>query len=99
MQFLLKQSPTAVDDLATIFKLTSEEKKRLIEFPIGQGLFFAGSNHVHIQIVASPTEASLITTNPGPLQKNFETEAQTTQVTEPIDANPQLATDPNNLTG
>ena len=65
MQLLLKQSPTAVDVLADVFKLTSEEKKRLSQFPVGQGLFFAGSNHVHIQIVASPTETELISTNPG----------------------------------
>ena len=65
MQFLLKQSPSAVDILADVFKLTSEEKKRLSQFPVGQGLFFAGQNHVHVQIVASPTETSLITTNPG----------------------------------
>jgi type IV secretory pathway VirB4 component len=65
MQFLLKQSPSAVDVLADVFKLTEEEKKRLSQFPVGQGLFFAGQNHVHIQVVASPTETSLITTNPG----------------------------------
>lgn len=65
MQFLLKQSPSAVDVLADVFKLTAEEKKRLSQFPVGQGLFFAGQNHVHIQVVASPTETSLITTNPG----------------------------------
>jgi type IV secretory pathway VirB4 component len=65
MQFLLKQSSTAVDILSDVFKLTEEEKKRLSQFPVGQGLFFAGQNHVHIQVVASPTEASLITTNPG----------------------------------
>lgn len=64
MQLLLKQSPSAVDILADVFKLTSEEKKRLSQFPVGQGLFFAGANHVHIQIIASPTETSLITTNP-----------------------------------
>ena len=64
MQFLLKQSPSAVDVLSDVFKLTSEEKKRLSQFPVGQGLFFAGQNHVHIQVVASPTEAGLITTNP-----------------------------------
>ncbi|MES2971840.1 MAG: DUF87 domain-containing protein [Patescibacteria group bacterium] len=64
MQILLKQSPSAVDVLADTFKLTSEEKKRLSQFPVGQGLFFAGQNHVHIQITASPTEAGLITTNP-----------------------------------
>jgi type IV secretory pathway VirB4 component len=61
---LLKQSPTAVDVLTDVFKLTSEERKRLSQFPIGQGLFFAGQNHVHIQVIASPTETSLITTNP-----------------------------------
>jgi type IV secretory pathway VirB4 component len=64
MQLLLKQSPSAVDVLAEVFKLTSEERKRLSNFPVGHGLFFAGQNHVHIQIIASETEESLITTNP-----------------------------------
>jgi conjugal transfer ATP-binding protein TraC len=68
MQFLLKQSPSAVDVLADVFKLTTEEKKRLSQFPVGQGLFFAGQNHVHIQVVASPTETGLITTNPSQVQ-------------------------------
>ncbi len=69
MQFLLKQSPSAVDMLSEVFKLTSEEKKRLSQFPVGQGLFFAGQNHVHIQVVASPTETSLIVTNPEQIQR------------------------------
>lgn len=68
MQLLLKQSPAAVDVLADVFRLTSEEKKRLSQFPVGQGLFFAGQNHVHLQIIASPTETSLITTNPVQVQ-------------------------------
>lgn len=68
MQILLKQSVSAVDVLSEVFKLTSEEKKRLSQFPVGQGLFFAGSNHVHIQILSSPTEQGLITTNPSQVQ-------------------------------
>jgi conjugal transfer ATP-binding protein TraC len=68
MQILLKQSPSAVDVLAGVFRLTSEETKRLSQFPVGQGLFFAGQSHVHIQITASPTEMSLITTNPQQVQ-------------------------------
>jgi type IV secretory pathway VirB4 component len=76
MQFLLKQSPSAVDILSEVFKLTSEEKKRLSQFPVGQGLFFAGQNHVHIQVVASPTETGLITTNPGQVQQINEAQAQ-----------------------
>lgn len=73
MQFLLKQSPSAVDVLSDVFKLTDEEKKRLSQFPVGQGLFFAGQNHVHIQIVASPTETGLISTNPQQVQQQPQT--------------------------
>ena len=64
MQILLKQSSSAVDVLSDVFKLTEEEKKRLANFPVGQGLFFAGQSHVHVQIEASPTEKDLISTNP-----------------------------------
>jgi conjugal transfer ATP-binding protein TraC len=84
MQFLLKQSPSAVDVLTDVFKLTSEERKRLSQFPIGQGLFFAGQNHVHIQVVASPTETGLITTNPEQVQAIEEAaEAEAGEMGEP----------------
>lgn len=69
MQLLLKQSPSAVDVLSSVFKLTEEEQKRLSNFPVGQGLFFAGPNHVHIQIQASDTEYNLINTNPASRQQ------------------------------
>ena len=72
LQLLLKQSPSAVDVLSDVFKLTEEEKKRLANFPIGQGLFFAGQSHVHIQIQASQTEQELISTSP----QNQQQEAQ-----------------------
>lgn len=76
MQLLLKQSSSAVDVLSDVFKLTEEEKKRLANFPIGQGLFFAGQSHVHIQIQASPTEQQLITTNPQAGANRSSTEVQ-----------------------
>ncbi len=76
MQLLLKQSPSAVDVLSDVFKLTEEEKKRLANFPIGQGLFFAGQSHVHIQIQGSPTEQQLITTNPQAASQQPPTGAQ-----------------------
>lgn len=41
----------------------------MTNFPVGQGLFFAGQNHVHIQVIASPTETALITTNPQQLEE------------------------------
>jgi type IV secretory pathway VirB4 component len=64
LQLLLKQAPSAVDIVADTFKLTSEEKNRLSQFPVGEGLFFAGMNHVIIQILASQTESQLISTTP-----------------------------------
>lgn len=64
MQLLLKQSVSAVEVLSDVFKLTEAEKTRLSGFPVGQGLFFAGQNHVHIEIASSDTEYGLITTNP-----------------------------------
>ena len=70
IQLLLKQNVSAVDVLSDVFKLTEEEKRRLANFPVGQGLFFAGSNHVHIQIIASETEEGLITTNPSKAARN-----------------------------
>ena len=76
MQILLKQSPSAVGVLADVFRLTSEEQKRLTQFPVGQGLFFAGKNHVHIQILASQTEEQLITTSPDQIKALQEMEAQ-----------------------
>lgn len=90
MQFLLKQSPTAVDVLSDVFKLTAEEKKRLSQFPVGQGLFFAGQNHVHIQVVASPTETGLITTTPGQVQAQQQQAGEFAQGQGTIDLSSQL---------
>jgi conjugal transfer ATP-binding protein TraC len=81
MQFLLKQSPSAVDVLTDVFKLTSEERKRLSQFPVGQGLFFAGQSHVHLQVIASPTETGLITTNPDQVQA-IDAAAETGELNE-----------------
>ncbi len=89
MQILLKQSTSAVDVLSETFKLTSEEKKRLSQFPVGQGLFFAGQNHVHIQIAASPTETNLITTNPDQV-KQIEQQGEMMDTSGTIDLNNRL---------
>lgn len=64
MQILLKQSTHAVDKIAETFNLTEGEKYLLVESDIGEGLFFAGHNHVAIKIIASYAEDQIITTNP-----------------------------------
>lgn len=64
MQLLLRQSPTAAELLQKTFHLTEGEKYLLLNSNVGQGLFFAGNKHVAIQIIASYSENSVITTNP-----------------------------------
>ena len=69
LRVLLKQSPAAIDRISEIFYLSQGEKQLLLGANIGEGIFFAGNNHVPIRIVASPAEHALITTNPEELLK------------------------------
>ena len=64
LQLLMKQSPATIDQLQKTFNLTDEEKFMLLEDNVGEGLFFAGTNHVAIKIISSYTEDQIITTNP-----------------------------------
>ncbi|NMB70243.1 DUF87 domain-containing protein [candidate division WWE3 bacterium] len=64
IQILLKQHPSAIDKVADTFYLSEGEKRLLLAAGIGEGLFFAGSNHVAIKVIASDAEHKLITTNP-----------------------------------
>ncbi|MDQ5913778.1 MAG: conjugal transfer ATP-binding protein TraC, partial [Patescibacteria group bacterium] len=90
MQLLLKQSTSAVDILHRVFKLTEEEKKRLTNFPIGQGLLFAGSNHAHIKVEASATETEIITTDPAQLAKAKEVMSMSDASYQVEQDNPEL---------
>ncbi len=64
IQVLMKQSPSSIERLQTVFNLSEGEKNFLLNCEQGQGLFFAGANHVGIQVVSSVIENELITTNP-----------------------------------
>lgn len=64
VQLLLKQSSAAIPVLADTFYLSEGEQRLLMAADIGEGLFFAGQNHVAIRVIASPEEHVVITTNP-----------------------------------
>ncbi len=63
----MKQSPAAIDKVAQVFYLSEGEKQLLLASDVGEGIFFAGPNHVAIRVVASPDEHQLITTRPAEL--------------------------------
>lgn len=75
IQILLKQSPAAIDQVAEVFYLSEGEKHLLLAADIGEGIFFAGPNHVAIRIVASPDEHMLVTTNPKEILEMRQREA------------------------
>lgn len=72
IQILLKQHPAAVDKVAETFYLSEGEKRLLLAAEKGEGLFFAGTNHIAIKVEASPEEYKLITTNPMDILKYKE---------------------------
>jgi hypothetical protein len=72
MQLLLKQAPSAIENLGKMFNLTEGEKYLLLNSAIGQGIFFAGKKHVACQIIASYDEDKVITTKPEEVLKKQE---------------------------
>lgn len=64
IQLLMKQSPSSLEKLQEVFHLTEQEKYLLLNADIGEGIFFAGPNHVAIKTIASYTEDQIITTDP-----------------------------------
>ncbi|MCD8518317.1 MAG: hypothetical protein LRY32_00915, partial [Flavobacterium sp.] len=80
IQILMKQSTAAIDRIQAVFGLSEGEKSFLLNADVGEGLFFAGTNHVAIQAVSSKQEHLLITTNPEELQQMKQ------QGIDPLDA-------------
>ena len=76
IQILLKQSPAAIDKISETFYLSGGEKHLLLSADVGEGLFFAGSSHVAMRIVASPEEYELVTSNPGEVLAKQEAAAK-----------------------
>jgi type IV secretory pathway VirB4 component len=64
IQLLLKQSTASIELVKSTFNLTDAEKFFLLESRVGHGLFFAGTNHVAIRVVASYAEDQIITSDP-----------------------------------
>ncbi|MBL7150849.1 hypothetical protein ISS86_02880 [Candidatus Microgenomates bacterium] len=69
LQFLMKQSPAAVDIVQKTFNLTEEEKYILLECDVGEGIFIAGQKRVALKVVASYTEDQIITSSPEEVKK------------------------------
>lgn len=79
IQILLKQSPAAIDQVAEVFYLSEGEKHLLLAADVGEGIFFAGANHVAIRVIASEDEHYLVTSKPEELLEMQKKAAATEQ--------------------
>src|SRR3990167_6257587 len=82
IQILLKQSPAAIDKISETFCLSGGEKHLLLSADVGEGLFFAGSSHVAVRVVASPEEYELVTTTPSELLQQRAAQEQSENLPE-----------------
>ncbi|MEI7962142.1 MAG: hypothetical protein WCI04_07440 [archaeon] len=69
IQILLKQHSAAIDQIGEVFYLSEGEKQLLLSADKGEGIFFAGKNHVAIRVIASEDEHKIITSNPEEIMK------------------------------
>ncbi len=70
IQILLKQNSSEVEVLAKTLNLSEGEKQFLLTAQVGEGLFFAGQNHVTAQFLASNFEYQLVTSKPQDIMEN-----------------------------
>jgi hypothetical protein len=85
IQILLKQHTAAIDQIGEVFYLSEGEKQLLLTADKGQGIFFAGQNHVAIQVISSDDEHKLITSNPEEVLKK---QREMPKTTPPISTTP-----------
>ncbi len=64
IQILLKQGTAEVDMVGEVFYLSEGERELLLSADIGEGLFFAGQNHVAMKVLGAQFEHEIITSNP-----------------------------------
>jgi len=80
IQILLKQGTSAKEVVSKVFYLTESENQLLLSAGVGEGLFFAGQNHVIIKVIAAPHEHKIITSDPKELlKKQQEMESSATK--------------------
>ncbi len=84
IQVLLKQGTAEVDMIAQTFYLSEGEKALLLSADVGEGLFFAGQNHVAMKAFAAPFEHELITSNPMEILKRQQTQQAMSLTHEPV---------------
>jgi len=90
VQILLKQGSSEVETLAKTLNLSEGEKQYLLTAQVGEGLLFAGQNHVTAQFIASQFEYDLVTSKPQDTMALNEQAALLNPTPPPVDPSGNL---------
>lgn len=72
-QILLRQAPQAIGEITQTFDLSQGERQFLLSADRGQGLLSTGTQRVAFEVIASPAEHFLATTDPAELAAYTDT--------------------------
>ena len=72
----MKQSTASIPILTQTFYLSEGERQLLVSSDVGEGIFFAGQNHVALRVIASDDEYKVITSNPEEILRKKEEKKQ-----------------------
>lgn len=67
---LLRQKPSVISNVVKTFHLSQMEKEYLLTATLGRGILIMDNEHQELEVVASPKEHELITTNPDEIVAN-----------------------------
>ncbi|MFW5852586.1 MAG: tyrosine-type recombinase/integrase [Nanoarchaeota archaeon] len=69
---LLRQKPSVIDSVVKTFHLSQMEKEYLLTATLGRGVLILDNEHQELEVVASPKEHQIITTNPDEILEQKE---------------------------
>ena len=69
---LLRQKPAVIDSVMRTFHLSQMEKEYLLTATQGRGILILDNEHQELEVIASPKEHKIITTNPNEAIKEKE---------------------------
>ena len=83
--FLLRQKPAVIDSVVRTFNLSQMEKEYLLTATQGRGILILDNEHQELEVVASPKEHSIITTNPNETIKPIIVKDDRTEININVD--------------
>ena len=70
--FLLRQKPAIISNVVKTFNLSQTERDFLVSAKLGSGILILENEHQELEVIASPEEHKLITTNPDEMIRIYE---------------------------